>query len=68
LRFNLGRFVPALYEPPEILRYLGAEREVFCVIEAEGYQRFRELAGQTFPIVARQDIDRSTLLLISNRW
>jgi len=67
LRFNLGHFVPALHQIPEVIRYLGGEGEVYCLIEAEGYQRLGELTGIWFPIVARQEFDRSMLLLISNR-
>jgi 4-amino-4-deoxy-L-arabinose transferase-like glycosyltransferase len=68
LRFNLGRFVPELHQTSEILHYLESGGEVFCIIEAEEYQRLGELAGRFFPIVARQEFDRSTLLLITNRW
>ena len=67
LRFNLGRFVPQLHQTPEVIRYLGGDGEAFCVIDAEGYQRLNELTGRLFPIMARQEFDRSTLLLISNR-
>jgi 4-amino-4-deoxy-L-arabinose transferase-like glycosyltransferase len=67
LRFNLGRFVPELHQTPEVIRYLGGDEEAFCLIEAEGYQRLGELTGIFFPIVARQEFDRSILLLISNR-
>ena len=67
LRFNLGRFVPALHQTPEVIRYLKGEGQVYCVIEAEWYQRLGELTGQWFPIVARQEFYGSTLLLISNQ-
>ncbi len=68
LRFNLGRFVPELHQTPDVIRYLGGEGEAFCIIEAEGYRRLRELTGILFPIVAHQEFDRVTLLLVSNRW
>ncbi len=68
LRFNLGRFVPELHHPSEVIRFLGGEEEAFCVIAAEDYQRLADLTGQRFPVVARQEFDRATLLLISNRW
>ena len=67
LRFNLGRFVPALHQTPEVIRYLKGEGQVYCVIEAEWYQRLGELTGHWFPIVARQEFYGSTLLLISNQ-
>jgi hypothetical protein len=67
LRFNLGYFVPALYQTTEVIWYLKGEGEVYCVIEAEWYQRLGELTGQWFPIVVRQKFDGSTLLLISNQ-
>jgi 4-amino-4-deoxy-L-arabinose transferase-like glycosyltransferase len=68
LRFNLGHFVPELHQTPEVMRYLKGEGEAYCVIEVEGYQRLGELTGLWFPVMARQEFDRSTLLLISNRW
>jgi 4-amino-4-deoxy-L-arabinose transferase-like glycosyltransferase len=68
LRFNLGRFVPALHPLSDVIRFLRGEEEAFCVIEAEEYDRLGELTGQLFPVVARQQFDRDTLLLISNRW
>jgi 4-amino-4-deoxy-L-arabinose transferase-like glycosyltransferase len=68
LRFNLGRFIPALHGTSEVIHYLERDGEAFCVIEAEGYQRLGERIGRFFPVVARQAFDRSTLLLISNRW
>ncbi len=68
LRLNFGRFVPALPEISEVIRYLGADGESFCVIDAEAYQRLTELTGQSFPIMARQEFDDATLLLITNRW
>jgi hypothetical protein len=68
LRFNLGRFVPALRQTSDVIHYLERDEEGFCVIEAEGYQRLGERTGRFFPIVARQEVDRLTLLLISNRW
>lgn len=68
LRFNLGYFVPELHRTAEVIRHLGGEGEVYCVIAAEEYQRLGELTGHWFPIVARQEFDRSTLLLISNQW
>jgi hypothetical protein len=46
---------------------LEGQREAFCIIEAESYQRLSELTGRLFPILARQEFDRSTLLLISNQ-
>jgi 4-amino-4-deoxy-L-arabinose transferase-like glycosyltransferase len=67
LRFNLGRFVPELRQTPEVVRYLGGEGEAFCIIEGEGYRRLSELTGTLFPIVAHQEFERVTLLLISNR-
>jgi hypothetical protein len=42
-------------------------REAFCVVGAEAYQRLREETGRPFRIVARQELDRSTLFLISNQ-
>jgi 4-amino-4-deoxy-L-arabinose transferase-like glycosyltransferase len=66
LKFNLGRFVPELHQMPEVIRYLERDGQVFCVIEAELYQRLHELTGRSFPILARQEFDRSSLLLISN--
>lgn len=68
LRFNLGRFVPALRQTSDVIHYLERDEEGFCVIEAEDYQRLGERTGRFFPIVARQEVDRLTLLLISNRW
>jgi 4-amino-4-deoxy-L-arabinose transferase-like glycosyltransferase len=68
LRFNLGRVVPEMHHPSDVIRFLEGEEEVFCVIEAEEYQRLGELTGERFPVLARQDFDRATLLLISNRW
>jgi 4-amino-4-deoxy-L-arabinose transferase-like glycosyltransferase len=67
LTFNLGHFIPALYQTPEVIRYLGGEGQAYCVIDVEWYQRLGELTGMWFPIVARQEFDRSTLLLISNQ-
>lgn len=67
LRFNLGQFVPALSDTPEVARYLGGDEEVFCVIESETYRVLRDLTGRTFAIMARQQFGRATLLLISNR-
>jgi 4-amino-4-deoxy-L-arabinose transferase-like glycosyltransferase len=67
LRFNLGRFVPALHHSSEVIHYLERDGEAFCVIEAEWYQRLGELSGRFLPILARQEFDRSALLLISNR-
>jgi 4-amino-4-deoxy-L-arabinose transferase-like glycosyltransferase len=67
LRFNLGRFVPELRQSGEVMHYLEGQREAFCIIEAESYQRLSELTGRLFPILARQEFDRSTLLLISNQ-
>ena len=67
LRFNLGRFVPELHQPAAVMHYLEGDGEAFCIIEAEWYQRLGELTGRFFPILARQEFDRSTLLLISNR-
>jgi hypothetical protein len=67
LEFNLGRFVLTLPEIPEVIHYLGEDREVFCVIGAEAYQRLREETGRPFRIVERQEFDRSTLFLISNQ-
>jgi 4-amino-4-deoxy-L-arabinose transferase-like glycosyltransferase len=67
LRFNLGRFVPELHQFTEVMHYLEGNREAFCIIEAEWYQQLGELTGRFFPILARQELDRSTLLLISNR-
>jgi hypothetical protein len=67
LRFNLGRFVPELHQPSEVIDYLEKDGEAFCVIEAEWYQRLGERTGRSFPILARQAFDRSTLLLIANR-
>ena len=67
LGFNLGRSVPALPEIPEVIHYLGEDREAFCVVGAEAYQRLMEEAGRPFRIVARQEFDRSALFLISNQ-
>jgi hypothetical protein len=67
LRFNLGRFVPELHHSSEVIHYLERDGEAFCVIEAEWYQRLGELTGRFLPILARQEFDRSALLLISNR-
>jgi 4-amino-4-deoxy-L-arabinose transferase-like glycosyltransferase len=67
LRFNMGHFVPALHQTPEIIRYLKGEGEAYCIIEAEWYQRLGELTGQRFSIMARQDFNSTTLLLISNQ-
>jgi 4-amino-4-deoxy-L-arabinose transferase-like glycosyltransferase len=67
LRFNLGDFVPEVDQPPEILHYLERDGEAFCIIDAEWYQGLVERTGHFFPILARQEFDRSTLLLISNR-
>jgi 4-amino-4-deoxy-L-arabinose transferase-like glycosyltransferase len=72
LRFNLGQFAPELPYTAEVIHYLDhyleRNEEAFCIIEAEGYQRLGEHTGRFFPVVARQKFDRSTLLLISNRW
>jgi 4-amino-4-deoxy-L-arabinose transferase-like glycosyltransferase len=67
LRFNLGRFVPELHQSSEVIHYLERDEKAFCVIGAEWYQQLGELTGRFFPILARQEFDRSTLLLISNR-
>ena len=67
LRFNLGQFVPALPDLPEVAHYLGGDEEAFCAIESETYQVLRDLTGRTFAIIARQQFERATLLLISNR-
>jgi 4-amino-4-deoxy-L-arabinose transferase-like glycosyltransferase len=67
LRFNLGQFVPTLPDVPEVARFLGGDEEAFCVIEGETYRLLRDLTGRTFAIIARQQFDRATLLLISNR-
>lgn len=67
LRFNLGQYVPALPDTPEVVRYLGGDEEAFCVIESETHRVLRELTGRTFVIIAQQQFDRATLLLISNR-
>jgi len=67
LRFNLRQFVPALPESPEVARYLGGDEEAFCVIESETYRALHDLTGRTFAVLARQQFDRATLLLISNR-
>jgi 4-amino-4-deoxy-L-arabinose transferase-like glycosyltransferase len=66
LRFNLGRFVSVLNHTPDVIRYLEGQGEAFCVIDAEAYQRLAEQTGRFFPIVARQEFHRATLLLISN--
>ena len=68
LRFNLGHFIPELHQAAEVMHYLAQDEEVFCIIEAEWYQRLGELTGLFFPILARREFDRATLLLISNRW
>ena len=68
LRFNLGRFVPELHRTSEVMRYLERHEEAFCIIEAEGYQRLGQHSGRFFPVMAQQEFDRTTLLLISNRW
>jgi hypothetical protein len=67
LRFNLRQFVPALPDTSEVKRYLEGDEEAFCVIESETYRVLHELTGRTFAIVARQEFNRATLLLISNR-
>jgi hypothetical protein len=67
VRYNVGRFIPALPEDVEIFQHLATEEEVFCVIDLAGYRRLSEEAGHPFPVLVRQPIDRSTLLLISNR-
>jgi hypothetical protein len=67
LRFNLGQFVPALPELPEVTRYLQMDGEVFCVIDDEAYQRLSEGISQPSTVVARRTFDRAALLLISNR-
>jgi hypothetical protein len=50
------------------MRYLERHEEAFCIIEAEGYQRLGQHSGRFFPVMAQQEFDRTTLLLISNRW
>jgi 4-amino-4-deoxy-L-arabinose transferase-like glycosyltransferase len=67
LRFNLGHFVPAIQQTPDIMRYLERGEQVYCVIDGEVYQRLGELMGQWFPIGARQEFNGSRLLLISNQ-
>ncbi len=67
VRFNSRHFVPALHQTPEVIRYLNGAGEAYCVIEAKWYQHLGEQTGQWFPIVARQEFDGSSLLLISNR-
>jgi hypothetical protein len=67
LRFNLGDFVPDVVQSSEILHYLERDEEALCIIEVEWYQDLGERTGRFFPILARQEFDRSTLLLISNR-
>jgi 4-amino-4-deoxy-L-arabinose transferase-like glycosyltransferase len=67
LRFHLGYFVQELRQTSEVVHYLRGEGQAYCVIGAEGYQRLGELISLWFPIMARQEFDRSTLLLISNR-
>jgi 4-amino-4-deoxy-L-arabinose transferase-like glycosyltransferase len=67
LRFNLGRFVPELHQSSEVLHYLDRDGEAFCIVEDEWFQRLAGHAGRPFPVLVRQEFDRSTLLLIANR-
>jgi 4-amino-4-deoxy-L-arabinose transferase-like glycosyltransferase len=67
LRFNIGRFIPALPEEPQIVQYLRTDGPVLCVIELASYRRLTALIDRPLPIMARQDIDRSVLLLITNQ-
>jgi hypothetical protein len=67
LRFNLGRFIPALPEEPQIVQYVRADGHVLCVIEWASYRRLTALIDRPMPVLARQSLDRSVLLLISNR-
>jgi len=67
VRFNVGRLLPALLDDAEIFRYLATEVEVFCVIDLAYYRRLSEQAGHRWPVLVRQDFDRSALLVISNR-
>ena len=46
LRFNLGHFIPELHQAAEVMHYLAQDEEVFCIIEAEWYQRLGELTGR----------------------
>jgi hypothetical protein len=67
LRFNLGRFIPALPEELQIVQYMRADGHALCVIEWATYRRLMALIDRPMPILARQSLDRSVLLLISNR-
>jgi hypothetical protein len=66
LELNLGRFVTTLPEIPEVIHYLEENREVFCVVGVEAYQRLREETGRPCRIMVRQEFDRSTLFLVSS--
>lgn len=67
IRFNMGRDIPGLTEDAEISRYLDREQRVFCVLTQTTYRRLNTARLQSFPILARQEIDRSVWLLIANR-
>ena len=67
LRFNLGDFIPALQQTPEVIQYLQGEGQRYCVVEAEWYQHLGALTGQELTIVVRRKFSGSTLLLISNQ-
>jgi 4-amino-4-deoxy-L-arabinose transferase-like glycosyltransferase len=67
LQFYIGHFIPALSEAPQIVQYLHTDARVLCVIELASYQRLSEGMDRPWPIVARQDLDRTVLLLISSQ-
>jgi 4-amino-4-deoxy-L-arabinose transferase-like glycosyltransferase len=67
LRFNVGRFIPALPEEPQIAQYLRTDGNVLCVIELASYRRLSEVIDRPLPVLTRQEVDRTVLLLISNQ-
>jgi len=66
LRFQLHRDTPLLTQESEIIRYLLSRDPAYCVMDLQGYGRMSELIGQQLPVLVRQEIDRSALLLVFN--
>jgi 4-amino-4-deoxy-L-arabinose transferase-like glycosyltransferase len=67
VRFNIGHFIPVLLEEAQIVRYLRTDSHVLCVIELASYRRLSALIDRPLPVLARQNMDRAVLLLISNQ-
>lgn len=66
LSFYMGRFIASLPAESEVIRYLSTEELVYCVMDLERYRRLDELTGRRLPVLVHAQIDRTTLLLVSN--